>query len=199
MRMHSRFWRLAAFAIAMTMTAALCAAATSPESTRPALSGNRILFALAVRDVPVRTAEVEFLAPIFLNHPRATLKLEHLERWQGDSGLARISCAAAGECLPFFVIVRWDDPRERELALGAATKEPLPVQKARKNEPAKPFLVRAGESATLFLENAKMHIATPIICLQNGSQGQQIRVSSLDHKRIVMAEVVDFGVLKGSL
>ena len=193
--MRSWFLRSAALA----MTAAFCAATTLPASVNPALREDRILFALAARGVPIRSAEVEFLTPIVLSHPRATLKVARIERWQADSALARIACAAAGECVPFLVIVHWSDPLEREAALGPAPKDLLPARTFRQVEPAKPMLVRAGESATLLLENAKMHIATPIICLQSGSQGQQIRVSSLDHKRVALAEVVEPGVLRGRL
>jgi Chaperone for flagella basal body P-ring formation len=181
---------------ALLMMVGGCVAAPTPQG--PALTGNRVLFALTVAHVPVRSAEVEFLAPIVLAHPRATLKLASLERREPDSAVAKISCAAAGECLPFFVIVHWSDLAERDAALGRAHKA-TPAGTTAAATLAEPILVRAGQPATLFLDNPKMHIATPIICLQNGKQGQQIRVSSLDHKRIILAEVVDLGVLRGSL
>jgi hypothetical protein len=101
--------------------------------------------------------------------------------------------------LPFIVVVHWGDPREREAALGPSRHSPKEALVSKSADPVRPLLVRAGQPATMLLENAKMRIATPMICLQNGSQGQKIRVSSLDHKRIVLAEVVDLGMLKGSL
>jgi len=193
MKIANRGLRWAMFAA----MAALALASAVPSFGDRVLDENRVLYALAVAHVPVRSASVEFLAPVTLRQPRATLKLAHMEKAQGDAALARISCPVAGECVPFFVLLHWSDPIERQSVLGSLRPRPIHVETI--PHTAKPFLVRAGQSATLLLQNNKMRIATPIICLQNGSQGQQIRVSSLDHKRVVLAEVVDSGVLKGNL
>jgi len=193
--MKIRTWCLGFVAFAAMATVAIAAAL--PASENSVVDENRVLFALAVAHVPVRSASVEFLTPITLREPRATLKVERIEKAQGDSALARISCPAVGECVPFFVILHWSDAFERETALGPVRAQPSRL--SAKPVPSKPILVRAGQSATLLLDNAKIHISTPIICLQNGSQGQQIRVSSLDHKRIALAEVIDSGVLRGTL
>jgi flagella basal body P-ring formation protein FlgA len=40
---------------------------------------------------------------------------------------------------------------------------------------------------------------TPVICLENGRQGESIRVSSLDRKRIMVGEIVGPGLLRGDL
>jgi hypothetical protein len=174
--------------------------AAETKSLLPAagvVSTDRILSALQAAQVPVRSVEVQFLAPIILHQPAATLRLGRLERWQGDSALAKIYCARAGECLPFFVILRWSDPQEREAAVGAPRKTAIQTNESR--NAAKPLLVRAGQQVTLLMQNGKMRIATQVICLESGKQGQEIRVTGLDRKRIAAAEVVEAGVLKGNL
>jgi hypothetical protein len=184
--------RIVLFTLAVVLAASCHAASVAAASY---VTADQILSAVAAARVPVRSAEVEFLTPIVLNLPGAMLRLAHIERSQSDSAVARLTCANPGECLPFFVILHWSDPGERIAVLGPLRSQPVRVNPAPRA--AKVLLVRAGRQATLLMQNEKMRIATAIICLQNGSLGEQIRVSSLDHRRIMTAEVVDSGLLKG--
>ena len=45
------------------------------------------------------------------------------------------------------------------------------------------MLVRSGRTATLMFEGEYIHMTLPVLCLQNGGRGQQVRVISKDTKR----------------
>jgi hypothetical protein len=186
--------RMVTFTLAVGLASACHAASVAPANY---VTADQILSAVAAARVPVRSAEVEFLAPVVLNQPDAMLKLSHIEKSQGDSAVARIACANPGECLPFFVILHWSDAQERVAVLGPLRSQP--VRESSTPRISRPMLVRAGHAATLLMQNGTMRITTQIICLQNGAMGEEIRISSLDHKRITTAEVVDSGLLKGTL
>jgi hypothetical protein len=121
------------------------------------------------------------------------LQLVEVERWNDRDALVKLRCARSGDCLPFFVALHWPTSEDRDIAL-AASRRGGTVRAAVKHE----MLVRAGQKATLVIPNSKFNATTPIICLQAGSQGQKVRVATLDHKKIALAEVIDNGVLRGS-
>jgi hypothetical protein len=195
MRMINRFRDgMVTLTLAVMLAGACRASNLAPANV---VTAEQVLSAVAAVRIPVRSAEVEFLAPIVLFDAHPLLKLAHIEKSPDDSVVARIACVNSGECLPFFVILHWSDPQERMAVLGPPRSHPVRLNLD--PQVPKPLLVRAGRQATLLMQNGKMRIATPIICLQNGALGEEIRVSSLDHKRVVTAEVVDSGLLKGTL
>jgi flagella basal body P-ring formation protein FlgA len=49
------------------------------------------------------------------------------------------------------------------------------------------------------LDGGHVHIRLSVVCLENGDPGQRIRVESKDPHQTFIAEVVDGGVLRGSL
>jgi hypothetical protein len=160
------------------------------------LSQSQIITALASTHIPTRSLEVEFLAPITLKNAAAALKVTQISKWQQDGALARIECAEPVKCVPFFVILHWTDARERQTTLSEFHPEGPTVSS---HASRKPWMVRAGQRATLILENKQLRVSTPILCLESGSQGQRVRVESLDRKRIMTAQVVDAGLLRGTL
>jgi flagella basal body P-ring formation protein FlgA len=58
--------------------------------------------------------------------------------------------------------------------------------------------MRAGAHATLVMDDARSHIQVAVISLENGIAGHRIRVASLDHKQVYVAEVVSANLLKRS-
>ncbi len=165
----------------------------TPDLHTDAAFEQAVVSALAAAQVDVSTAQFQFLTQAGPD-TSAAVAVASIQKWQDDSALASFRCKQAGQCVPFFVIVRWAGERQRDNALEAAViKVPVAVHQH------KEVLVRAGQTATLVIQNKRLRISTPIICLESGSRGQTIRVSSIDRKRISTAEVVDEGVLRGSL
>lgn len=184
------FVRNAFFGLLLAQTSLLVAEATPAGN---AISVQQVVAALAVTHVPLQPSQVQFLAEASSKGPNAALTVESVKPWNDGSTLVRMRCRKPGECLPFFVVVKGTQPQELECAVAG------PRRTIAKPRQPREVLVRAGQKATMILESRKFRVATPIICLENGSEGQRIRVSSLDRKRISTAEVLESGLLRGSL
>jgi Chaperone for flagella basal body P-ring formation len=180
----------------IVLTASLFAANTDTQPAESAFSMQRVKAALEAANVPLQSAQIQLLAVPVLKNPFAALAVAGITRRDAESAVVRIRCRNGGDCLPFYVLLHWQRPMERQAAFDELNS-PARISMA-SLIPAKP-LVRAGQRATMLIQNKEMRLATPIICLQSGGRGQTIRVSSLDHRRVVFAEVVEPGIVKGSL
>ena len=108
----------------------------------------------------------------------------------------RMSCREAQSCLPFFATLRMDNQAAALSALdilSSSSQAKLPMKKAKSN-PSRP-----GEHATLLMTDRQMQIAVPVVFLDSGEVGREVRVSSLDHKKIFQAIVISDGVVRGQL
>jgi len=182
---------------AILLLAAAAAAGDTASVLPPAAdtAQARVMSALNTAQIPAQTAQLQFLAPLSLNNPAAQFKVTGIEKWQQSSAMLRMRCINSADCVPFFVMLRWPGAQERDAALSA----PVLVKARAQTHQAGNVLVRAGDQATLILENKQFRIITPVTCLENGVQGQKIRVRSADRKKIRVAEVKEAGLLKGSL
>ena len=71
--------------------------------------------------------------------------------------------------------------------------------KAAHADPQRAPSLRSGSSATLEIEQDKIHIRLAVISLQDGAIGDKVRVTSRDHKQVYMAEIIAPTLLKGTL
>jgi hypothetical protein len=178
-------------ALAILLAATASGAQTSSERTQ--VSEDRVVTALRFFRLPVEKSQVQLLSDVATKSRAGILQVVEVERWNDHDALVKFRCANLGDCLPFFVALHWPTSEDRDLALAASHRNGIVRAGVRKE-----MLVRAGQKATLVIPNNKFNATTPIICLQAGSQGQKVRVATLDHKKIALAEVIDNGVLRGS-
>src|SRR5579884_833154 len=122
----------------------------------------------------------------------------------------RLACEPRRDCMPFFVTARFHGSdrdlrqlgtrfiRERRAppaqALLAETREVAPVRPRKK---AAPVLTSAGSQASMTVEAPGLHIFTQVICLERGVAGQIIRVRNVESKRVLRAQVVGAGQVRG--
>jgi hypothetical protein len=162
------------------------------------IGADRVAAALAAREIPVQPGQVEFLASVRSKRPEPPLEIERLQTASRDSVLARIHCRNAGECLPFYVVLHLSGEQDAQAMIGRIHPTASPVRAA--SNPVRPqWVVRTGQTATIVLQGENLRATTPVICLQNGRQGESIRVSSLDRKRIMVGEIIGPGLLRGAL
>jgi hypothetical protein len=120
----------------------------------------------------------------------------------------RIACSTRRDCLPFFVTVQFaGTPTElREIAVRFAplrqsaessrsAAAPVVITPPRKKPSA--VLTRPGMLAGMTVEARGIHISTQVICLDRGIEGQIIRVRNLESKRVLRAQVVGLGRVRG--
>jgi hypothetical protein len=170
-------------------------AARAANATWTNVMPQRVADAISAAGAPISPEQVEFLDRV-----RATSEAKFVvtgaENQNRDAVTVRLRCQSSRECVPFYVLVHGANVA-RSLGYGGA-KVPA-MSSAGPAGAEKLRVVKGGDRATLILEGTAMRIVMPVICLQNGARGQTIRVSSRDHKKTYLAEVVETGLLKGTL
>ena len=170
----------------------------SQSATDTRIDAAQVASLLSSGGIDIRAAQVRLPTPVPVRHSNPPLEIGALQSIDKSNAKVRLRCREAGECLPFYVIVTWQNEQQFEQAqqrwrasMNRATSILSPIHR--------PLSVRAGESATLVLEGKNVRIQLPVICLNNGSAGEYIRVTTNDRKRIYRAEVVAPGWLKGGI
>lgn len=92
-----------------------------------------------------------------------------------------------------------DAARETEQIVGQETKQPIGYGEVfRKNKIAIPPMVERGARVTLMYRTATLEATASGVTLEEGIEGQQIRVRNDSSKKTVVGEVVSPGLIKVS-
>jgi len=168
----------------------LSAGAQTPAG-RFVITGQSVASAMTAAGWKITGDQVRFLSQVTANRPDARLQVVHTSRGLQGALTVELRCHDRSACLPFYVVITG--------AGAAGTSDPTAVsdgdQSALLTTAQKPLL-RTGDPATLVFADKALRISMPVICLQNGHQGQKIRVASTDHRRFFKAEIVGPGLLR---
>ncbi len=177
----------------ITMVAALLLAGTAAsvradDNARTPISRENILSALHSSGLAIAPAQMEQLSNITAAEPNPLLKVISVDMLDGESDKVLLRCEHPNTCLPFFVLVHWDR-REQESADRSGRPGIQPQN----------LLVRSGRFVTLMLDGEYIHMTMPVLCLQNGGRGQQVRVISKATKKRYLARVTGRGMVSSVL
>jgi hypothetical protein len=163
--------------------------ASSPKLQVP-IGLNQVAAVLASAGVPVGPDQIEALNSIRATQTDPKLKFVSLVPMDGDLAKVRLKCESTRVCLPFYVLVHWRKPGEQKAASPAwpESLEPRTLQK-------KDILVQRGKNATMVFESKNVRMTLPVLCLQSGGRGQQVRVMSKDVRKIFVARVTGQGTV----
>jgi hypothetical protein len=160
-----------------------------------AITTEQVAAAMSNAGLNTSAKQVVLLSDVVASTNAPTLRVESMEHW-GDRGMkVRLSCAKPEECLPFFVAIRGSQAQATPPLVADHSSAAILRAKSDSNS----FSVRAGSRETLLLEGGHVHIQLPVVCLESGSLGQTILVTSLDHKQTYRAEVSGNSILRGKL
>jgi hypothetical protein len=200
MKSYARSIRRLVFLALATATAAGAARASEAAARFP-VTPEQIAAALADHGFALQPDQIVLPMRITATAAAPMLDADAPER-AGRLGTAgseqarvRIRCRDHAACLPFYVRIPWPAPA-RELAENQAG---VGIKAGAEIHVGAQAVVRAGARATLVIDDHRIHIRVPVICLETGEPGRTIRASSLDHKQVYQAEVMDATLLKGSL
>jgi hypothetical protein len=172
-------------------------AATLPaasQSNRFSITRDQVANAIDGAGLQVSAGQVTLLSNIVSATGKPALKVESIQKWGDRKMMVRLECASPGECLPFIVAVRLSGAAQERLAL-APQSEPVSFSA----KPRESDTIRAGSTAVLFLEGPHVHIQLSVVCLENGSIGQRIRVATRDRRLTFIAEILGDSTLRGQL
>jgi hypothetical protein len=102
----------------------------------------------------------------------------------------RLRCVQRAACSSFLVYLHLSQP---------VIAEWRPESLAERDRVSAEFLTQPGKFATLVLSDRAMRISMPVICLERGIQGQQIRVMDSASHRVFRAEVQSTGLVVAQL
>jgi len=159
-------------------------------SARFVISPDQVAWVMQGRGMQVSADRIRFLSIVPSSLPNAALRLVSLGAWHDGTTKAEIACADHRACLPFYVLVS-----DTTTVSGSAAKDRVEAQ----SSAASHHLIRIGDRALLVFENADSRITLHVICLENGDQGQRIRVVTTDRKRSYKAEIIERTLLRGTL
>ena len=181
----ARCRKFAGFLLLMAPLAAMASAPTEHFTVSPVQAQD----ALAAAGLKAGLAQIEFLSEVRTASDHAALEVVNTSK-RANAAMVKMRCRDSHQCLPFYVLVH--QPQ-------AAVKDPAGGPASPADATPFPRLMRSGDPAILILENADYRISLPVVCLQNGTRGQRIRVASKDHRRFFEGEIVRSGLLKGNL
>lgn len=169
-------------------TVACAATVTATSSQRTMVSRQQIADAMQSAGFDTSAAQLQLLSNV-TTFAGATLRVAKITRESADTVLAELSCHRR-ECLPFYVLVH----DENLVKDGTIAARPAPAS-APKMHP----LIERGKPVTLLIENTNSRIVLPAVSAEAGMQGQIIKVTSPDRKRIYRAEVVSSTTVRSTL
>jgi hypothetical protein len=140
--------------------------------------------AQAAGGVPLQDLRV--LAPAVAGEREPALaadqvRVDPFRRWLQ----VRVRCRTAGVCVPFYVVASLDGASFATKSVPADDHRPV-------------FLVQRNQPAILVLQSSYARITLPVVCLQDGTRGQTVRVRA-SNGRLYVAEVLGFNQLHGRL
>ena len=185
--LHRRIAAMVILWFAATLTAA-------SQSNRFSITRDQVANAIDGAGMQVSAGQVTLLSNIVSATGDPALKVESIEKWGDRKIVVRLECTNPGECLPFIVAVPLSGAAQERLALPPQL-EPVSFS----GKPREPDTIRAGSTAVLFLEGPHVHIQLSVVCLENGSIGQSIRVATRDRRLTFMAEILTNATLRGQL
>jgi hypothetical protein len=204
--------------------ACLCAStvgAAQVHDDRPSfpVTSSQIVSAMQGRQLPTQGAQIRIAAPITASLENPQLDIQAIALVSPREIRLRMSCRNRTVCPSFFALASYPQvvnadtlptiiessspnsqtvANSQHLSLATATAVPTQQPKPDKAAPAEPTL-RIGSSVMLQIDGDRVHILIEVVCLENGSTGDKIRVTTRDHKQSYVAQIVTPTLLKGSL
>jgi hypothetical protein len=153
-----------------------------------------IVNAMREKGIVIAPAQVKMLTTIPVREQHPLLEAVKMEAIYSDTYRVLLRCADRSACIPFYVALN---------GLGSDQQVRLSVPGKRTSfsqslEPGVPVMKR-GSTATLEIVARDMLITVPVVCLQSGRQGEQVKVSLIDHSRTYQAEIVSSGLLRSRM
>jgi hypothetical protein len=167
------------------------------EAGRNTLTSAQIASAISSAGMQISADQVTLLSDVVAKTSTPNLKVQAIERMPDGRMRVRLDCGDTDQCVPFFVIIHVGESAAPGSASVAAVR--TGAANPGSKQPYNSFTIRAGAPAILLLDGSHVHIKVAVVCLENGSTGQAIRVSSQDRRQTYTAEVVDGTTLRGTL
>lgn len=159
------------------------------------ISAELVAGALQGQGLSVLTSQLEVPTGLTASVAQPELRLTGSELLPNRRLRLRLTCVHAEDCHAFFVLAREVDITA---SVPPAVRVPSAANRSALQDSAGSRLL-AGQRITLLLTDAHMQITIPVMAIDSGAPGSEIRVSSLDRKRTFQATVLDPRTVRSEL
>jgi flagella basal body P-ring formation protein FlgA len=150
------------------------------QERRFPLTAATVAAALQKAGLPVAAAQIDLPGSLSATAEHPELRITNAELLADGRLRVRLACRPQGQCLAFLATVHLSGAESGlagVAALNATVQDAAPVHAERG-----PGL-QAGRQTTLLMRDGKMLIELPVIAIDSGVTGEEVRVSSLDRKQ----------------
>jgi hypothetical protein len=186
---------------AVALALASGAMAQGVTGPRYPIANTDIAKELVVVGVNVNASQVHI--PVGISATVASPKLEFVAAESMKDGQARLElrCAETSECLPFFATLDVNDAArvsaEIRLKAGASATASRPTALQMRAGSGSQTQLRVGSHAVLVIRAGHLDIHLPVMAIDTGAVGQQVRVCTLDRKKVFHGTVTAEGTVTG--
>ncbi len=155
-----------------------------------------VVAALQRAGLPVSELTVQLPVAITAREQGPALEVRAAVRVNAKSLRLRVECRPAISCVPFFVAADFASDQAAQTALNLLHAGPgriAPVATAEMPQ------VSAGHRAVLLLQGGHTHITLPVIAIDTGHTGEEVRVTTLDRKQTFRGTVGAGDTVNGEL
>lgn len=196
----SRHRSIVILALAVPFFAAILATPSALRAQggegRYPLAPATVAAALEKAGLPLTLAQLDLPGALSATSATPELRVTNAELLADGRMRVRLACRERGQCQPFLATVALhatDNPLAGVASLNASLHEAPTALSGRG-----PGL-QAGQHVTLLMEDEHMRIALPVIAIDSGKAGAEVRVSSPDRKKTFRGIVAGDGVVRGYL
>ena len=178
--------------------AAAAQATSAIGGGRQVIPPSAVAATLAQAGLPIAEARLHLPGSLSSQTDTPELKVTAAEQRANGSLSVRLTCRNAAECMPFFVTVDAADDRPALAAFAEralAQRQAAGAASARSDRAA----IAIGAHVTLQLTDAQMRIQMPVVAIDTGAPGAEVRVASLDRKHTWRVVVVDATTVRGGV
>ena len=196
--MLMRFHFLTTIRLSLSLAVCCCPGLALAQNSRARVpvTGTMIAEALQAAGLSTSPARIEVPGSLSAMQSNPEVLVVGAEALADKRLRVRLACKTTSSCLPFFAIVDVREEDGKAEAFLAAHASHSGLASARLLETSG---MRAGDQALLVLENVHMHIELPVLLIDSGTVGGEVRVSSLDRKKTFRGVVVNSQLVKGNL
>lgn len=185
--------------LVILLAAAMAAAQNAATVTKPVDVSKVVIEALTARGFTAEELPTTWDLSALPAALSPDLRVEQVS-WDWLRGLIqiRLQCAPQSPCMPLLIQGRVAPQAEAsvraKLTEGRAHSGNTTARRPRQEGRAA-ILVQAGKPAILFWQRDRLRVSTPVTCLRNGRNGDEVPVRTREGKRLLKAQVVGVGTV----
>lgn len=187
---------------AVLIVAGGAAFAQGLSGSRYPISKADIAKELGVAGVSVEASQVHVPAGMSAASISPKLEIVAVEPIGNDQVRLQLRCSTIAECLPFFATLHVKEANlvSAEIRLKSAGATVANHQMVMQGEgPVSQPPIRVGSHAVLIMQDGHLDIHLQVLAIDAGLLGQQVRVSTLDRKKVFHATVTGEGTVTGAI